>query len=82
MRGAGDTMPPMWISLITTVIVRVPIAYLYAHLTKSPELPNGSPDSIYVSLLISWLLGAVLTTIVYRMGRWREKGLLVNRSNA
>ena len=80
MRGAGDTMPPMWISLITTVIVRVPIAYLWAHLTKTPELPDGSPDSIYASLLISWVLGAVLSIIVYRMGRWREKGMLVGKA--
>ncbi len=27
MRGAGDTMTPMWISLITTVVIRVPLAY-------------------------------------------------------
>ncbi len=76
MRGAGDTMPPMWISLITTVIVRVPIAYIWAAATKSSAMPSGSPDAIYASLLISWVLGAVLTVIVYRMGRWREKGLL------
>ena len=25
MRGAGDTMTPMWISIVTTIIVRVPI---------------------------------------------------------
>ncbi len=25
MRGAGDTMTPMWISMITTVIIRVPL---------------------------------------------------------
>ncbi len=27
MRGAGDTMTPMWISMITTVAIRVPLAY-------------------------------------------------------
>ena len=27
MRGAGDTVTPMWISLLTTVAVRVPLAY-------------------------------------------------------
>ena len=30
MRGAGDTMPSMWISLVTSVAVRVPVAYLLA----------------------------------------------------
>lgn len=27
MRGVGDTMTPMWISLFTTIVVRVPVAY-------------------------------------------------------
>ncbi|MBQ3127283.1 MAG: MATE family efflux transporter, partial [Clostridia bacterium] len=38
MRGAGDTMTPMWISLITTVAIRVPIAYGISYLTRTPEL--------------------------------------------
>ncbi|HIR57761.1 MAG TPA: MATE family efflux transporter [Candidatus Gallacutalibacter pullicola] len=66
MRGAGDTMTPMWISLITTVVLRVPIAYGLAALTKSP-------DSVFISLLCSWVLGAVITFIAYRMGRWRKR---------
>ncbi|MCF6463093.1 MATE family efflux transporter, partial [Clostridium sp. Cult1] len=32
MRGAGDTITPMWISLITTVVIRVPVAYGLAYL--------------------------------------------------
>ncbi len=27
MRGAGDTVTPMWISIIQTIIIRVPLAY-------------------------------------------------------
>ena len=27
MRGAGDTVTPMWISMCTTVLIRVPVAY-------------------------------------------------------
>ena len=69
MRGAGDTMTPMWISLITTVVIRVPIAYGLATLTHSP-------DSLFISLLTSWVMGAVLTTIAYRMGRWKKKSII------
>ena len=36
MRGAGDTMTPMWISLITTVAIRVPLAYGIAWMTRTP----------------------------------------------
>ena len=39
MRGAGDTMTPMWISLITTVTLRIPIAYAIAWFTRSADYP-------------------------------------------
>ncbi len=75
MRGAGDTMTPMWISLITTVAVRVPIAYGISFLTRTPELPNGQKECIQISLLSSWVIGAVLTVIFYRLGRWKNKAI-------
>ena len=75
MRGAGDTMTPMWISVFTTVIVRVPIAYGMAWLTRSPELPNGRCESVFISLLISWVMGAIVTWIFYRRGKWKTKAL-------
>ena len=73
MRGAGDTMTPMWISLFTTVIVRVPVAYGIAWLTRSAELPNGRQECIFISLLCSWLIGALVTTVFYMRGRWKKK---------
>ena len=76
MRGAGDTLTPMWISLITTVVIRVPLAYGIAFLTRSPEQPLGTPDCLFYSLLISWVIGAVLTTIFYRRGGWAKKNAI------
>ncbi len=73
MRGAGDTMTPMWISIITTVVLRVPIAYGIAYFTRSADYPTGRPESTFISLLVSWVLGAVITAIVYRFGAWRKK---------
>ena len=78
MRGAGDTMTPMWISIITTVIIRVPVAYGLEFLTR-PEggaMGSGSPDPLFISLLISWVMGAILTSIAYRMGRWKKKSII------
>ena len=72
MRGAGDTLTPMWISFVTTVIIRMPLAYGIAYFTRSEALPNGTPDSIFISLLISWVMGAVITTLCYRHGKWRK----------
>lgn len=75
MRGAGDTVTPMWISLITTVAVRVPLAYGLVWLTRTPQLPQGRYESLWISLLSSWVLGAVAAFIFYRMGRWKKKAL-------
>ena len=75
MRGAGDTMTPMWISMITTVIIRVPLAYGIAYLTRTPALPQGRYECIWISMLVAWVLGAVITTICYRIGHWKKKAL-------
>ena len=72
MRGAGETMIPMWISIICTVILRLPLAYLMAWLTRSAAWPNGVPDVLFASLLISWVTGMLLSVILYRRGRWRR----------
>ncbi len=73
MRGAGDTMTPMWVSLITTVAIRVPVAYGISYLTRTADLPFGRYECIQISLLLSWVLGAVLTTIFYMLGKWKKK---------
>jgi len=78
MRGAGDTVTPMWLSLITTIFLRVPTAYGLAYLTRSPQYPNGRPESLFVSLLIAWVLGAAITFFFYKKGYWRNKALLQN----
>ena len=75
MRGAGDTMTPMWISIFTTVVVRVPVAYGISWLTRTPELPNGRSECIFISLLLSWTLGAIATAISYKAGRWKKKAV-------
>ena len=73
MRGCGDTTTPMWISMITTIALRIPVAYGMAYLTASPEWPNGHPFSLSTSLLVSWTMGAIITLIAYRRGKWRQK---------
>ena len=73
MRGAGETKIPMWISIICTVIIRMPLAYVWAYLSRSPEFPNGDPLCLYGSLLISWLCGCAMSVYFYFRGKWRKK---------
>lgn len=75
MRGAGDTMTPMWISIATTIFIRVPIAYGISYLTRTSQLPNGRQECIFISLLISWVLGALITYVFYKRGKWKEKAV-------
>ena len=76
MRGAGDTVTPMWISLCQTIVIRVPLAYGISYLTRTPELPYGRFECIALSLMISWVLGAVLTAIFYKKGNWKKKAVI------
>ena len=75
MRGAGDTLTPMWISLVTTVAIRVPVAYGISYLTRTDSLPFGRQECIQISLLCSWVIGALLTVIFYARGKWKGKAL-------
>lgn len=75
MRGAGDTMTPMWISIVTTICIRVPIAYGISYLTRTPNLPHGRQECIFISLLVSWVLGALITFVFYKRGKWKEKAV-------
>jgi len=76
MRGAGDTAKPMWISIFNTVVLRIPIAYIWAWLTRSEQYPNGSPDCLFASLVITWVIGFIITAIVYRKGSWKKKAIV------
>ena len=72
MRGAGDTVTPMWISLFTTIGLRVPVAYILAWYTRCEMWPKGRPEALSISLLVPWVLGAVISAAAYRRGKWRR----------
>ena len=73
MRGAGDTTTPMWVSLASTIFLRIPVAYGLAYLTRTPEFPHGKPVALFSSLMVSWTLGMVISIIVFSIGRWKKK---------
>jgi len=72
MRGCGNTVTPMWISILTTVALRVPVAYVMAYLSRSPEFPNGHPFALSISMLVAWTLGMLLSAIAFRWGKTRK----------
>ena len=68
IRGAGDAMSPLIGSILNSVIIRVPTAFLFVHLM-------GRPEALMYSLLAGWIFNLLIAVVVYRMGKWRTKGL-------
>jgi len=75
IRGAGDAMSPLWASVINTVVIRLPAAYLLVYLL-------GRPEALMYSLLSSWVCSFFLAFIVFRIGKWRTKGLVQKPAGA
>lgn len=74
MRGAGDTMTPMWVSFATTVLLRVPLAYALVAIAKNMGAAVLMQEKmVFVSLLCTWVLGAAITSFLYIKGTWKKK---------
>jgi putative MATE family efflux protein len=65
LRGAGDTFVPMFFTIFSLWLIRVPIATIFSKYYGT----NG----IWWSLPIAWATGLVLVKIYYRTGRWKTK---------
>lgn len=52
MRGAGDTVTPMWISIVTTIFIRVPVAYGIAFLTRSEAFPGKTGVHLHLPVVL------------------------------
>ncbi len=73
MRGAGDSVTPMWISIFTVVIMRTPLAYIMVELTKTAANPAGNPAMVMLSHAIGWSVSGLLSVYFYKKGIWRRK---------
>ena len=62
----------VWLVYRRVISLRIPVAYGMAYLTASEAWPNGHPFSLSTSLLVAWTMGAVITFIAYRKGKWRK----------
>lgn len=68
MRGAGDTLVPMFITLLSLWVVRIPVASFLSGFIGS--------DGIWWSIPIAWSVGAAVAFWYYRTGRWKNKGVV------
>ena len=77
MRGAGDTLPAMAIALFCTVLLRLPMAYIWVGTSVSEANPGGTYHGIYWSMVICTAIAGILSVIYYATGRWKRK-IIVN----
>jgi Na+-driven multidrug efflux pump len=68
--GAGDTLSPMIIILISLWLVQVPLAYLLS------RLPGLDVRGIWLALTLGWIIQAMLMRFRFRQGRWKSKQLV------
>lgn len=78
MRGAGDTLIPMFLTLISLWLVRIPAALLLSRETlEFFGLTLGGAGmgeaGIWWSIPTGWGIGLILSFIYYRTGRWKTK---------
>lgn len=64
MRGAGDTVSPMIITFMGSVVVRISLVYLFAI-----SLGWGLAG-VWAATAVDWILRATAGYILFRRGRW------------
>jgi len=68
MRGAGDTMVPMFISIIALWFVRIPVSWFLS-------LKFGA-IGIWWGIPVAWFVGLMLAFTYYKTGRWKTKAVV------
>ena len=68
MRGAGDTLIPMFITLFALWLVRIPGAYYLSGFMGE--------TGIWWSVPIGWVSGLILSILYYKTGRWKTKAIV------
>ncbi len=64
MRGAGDVIVPMFITLIALWGIRIPFAYFLAEVMQEKAVWWSGP--------VGWGVGMILSYVYYKTNRWKE----------
>jgi len=68
MRGAGDTIVPMFITLLALWLIRIPGAYFLSE--KIGE------TGIWWAVPIGWATGLIMSFFYYKTGKWKTKTVI------
>jgi len=68
LRGAGDTMFTMFMSIISLWIIRIPVSYWLSQ--------HFGTEGIWWGIPIAWSVAIIISTFYYLSGRWKTKALI------
>jgi Na+-driven multidrug efflux pump len=68
LRGAGDTIIPMFITILALWIVRIPTSYFLS-------LKIGY-YGIWWGIPIAWTVGVIASFAYYKTGRWKKRAVV------
>lgn len=71
LRGAGDTITSMVITIITLWIIRIPASYWLSIEIGTLGIWWGIP--------IAWIIGLLISYFYYQGGRWKRKAVVGNK---
>jgi len=72
MRGAGDTLIPMFITLFALWAIRIPAAWILSQ--------YFGVDGIWWSIPVAWFIGMILSYMYYLKGNWKTKVVVNQRT--
>ena len=68
LRGAGDTLIPMFITLFSLWIFRIPVSLFLSERIGTSGIWWGIP--------VAWVAGALLSSLYFFTGRWKKKAVV------
>ena len=69
LNGAGDTKKPMYATLVSMVMIQIPLGYYL------PQHFGLGITGIWIAIIIGIIIQAVLLTMMYKNGSWKRVAL-------
>ena len=82
VRGAGDTVSPMWIGISTNIILRLITAYGFVALAQNAGASLWTQERmVFVSMATGMVVSAIAIFFVYKFGRWKKLRIIQFRQS-
>ncbi len=75
LNGAGDTKKPMYATLVSMVMIQIPLGYFL------PQYFGLGITGIWIAVIVGIIIQAVLLGMMYRSGSWKRIALKIKSVN-